>query len=113
MTDHVLAPAETICLGNIEVTAIPICHGRREIFAYKFQSAGRSLVYATDCSGIPDNSWQLMENADVLVIDALRHRPHPTHFSIEQALQAVEKLQPRRTYFTHIAHELDHSATNA
>ncbi|HVF10565.1 MAG TPA: MBL fold metallo-hydrolase [Abditibacteriaceae bacterium] len=113
MTDHVLEPAQTVLLGDICVTAIPIYHGQREIFAYKFQTGERSVVYATDCSGIPETSWELLHNADLLVLDALRHRPHPTHFSLEQALEATTRLQPQRAYFTHIAHDLDHAATNA
>ena len=54
-----------------------------------------------------------MENLDVLVLDALRHKPHPTHSNLEQSLALVERLKPRRAYFTHIAHELAHAATNA
>ncbi|MDQ3815545.1 MAG: MBL fold metallo-hydrolase, partial [Armatimonadota bacterium] len=113
MTDHLLEPRQTIVIGDIRIKAIPIYHGRREIFAYKFLCDGRSLVYATDCSGIPDESWGLLQNADVLILDALRHKPHPTHFSVAQALEAAEKLRPGRTWFTHMTHDLDHEATNA
>ena len=112
-TAHILAPRQSFAVGDIGVTAIPIRHGRREIFAYRFEGGERVLVYATDCSQIPDASWELMRGADVLVLDALRHHEHPAHFSVAQALEAVERLAPRRTFFTHIAHDLAHEATNA
>lgn len=113
VTGHLLHPGEKIAFGDIEVTSIPIRHGRRDIFAYRFQTGEKSIVYATDCSGIPDGSWDLMRDADVLVLDALRQQPHPGHFCVEEALAASGKLKPRRTLFTHIAHDLDHAATNA
>lgn len=99
--------------GNFKITPIPILHGQAEIFAYRFETPRSTLVYATDCSHIPEASYELMTGADVLILDALRHRPHPTHFSIEQALEAVRVLAPRRALFTHIAHDLDHDITNA
>jgi len=55
----------------------------------------------------------MLEHLDVLIIDALRHRPHPTHFTVAEALQVVDRIQPRRTYLTHICHDLPHQATNA
>ena len=112
-SDHLLEPRQSVQLGAFKVTAIPIMHGRREIFAYRFENDDKILVYATDCSHIPDASWELMEGADLLVLGALRHREHPTHFTLNQALEAVERLQPRRALFTHIAHDLDHESTNA
>jgi phosphoribosyl 1,2-cyclic phosphate phosphodiesterase len=105
---HVLAPRETVAVENLRVTAIPIMHYKRDIFAYRFESDTRALVYATDCSHIPDASWELMHGADVLVLGALRYKEHPAHFSVAQALDAVEKLKPRRAIFTHIAHDLEH-----
>jgi phosphoribosyl 1,2-cyclic phosphate phosphodiesterase len=71
------------------------------------------VAYCTDVSHIPDESWPLLEGLDVLILDALRDTPHPTHFSVGQSLEVVERVKPRRTYFTHISHWLDHEATNA
>ena len=73
----------------------------------------RNFAYLTDCSGIPDASWPLLEGLDTLAIDALRHRPHPTHFTVEQALGVLARLGPPRTWLTHICHDLPHAATNA
>jgi phosphoribosyl 1,2-cyclic phosphate phosphodiesterase len=96
-------------LGAINVQPVEIFHGDRPILGYRFGS----FAYLTDCSRIPDQSWPLLYGLDVLVLDALRHRPHPTHFSVSEAVAVVERLTPRRAYFTHICHDLPHEATNA
>jgi len=60
-------------------------------------------------SSIPPETYPMLQDLDVLVIDALRYRHHPTHMTVDQALQAVEQIKPRRTYFTHIAHDIQHA----
>lgn len=87
---------------------VPVLHGDLPVLGFRFGSA----AYVTDFSTIPQASLPLLENLDVLVLDALRHKPHPTHSNLEQSLALVERLRPRRAYFTHIAHELGHAATN-
>jgi phosphoribosyl 1,2-cyclic phosphate phosphodiesterase len=96
-------------LGGHQVVPVPLLHGRRPILGYRIGP----FAYCTDCSAIPDSSWPLLEGVDLLVLDALRDRPHPTHFSVGDALAVVERLRPRRTWFTHIAHDLPHAATCA
>lgn len=96
-------------LGRQEIVPVPILHGRRTILGFRLGG----LAYLTDCSAIPESSWPLLERLDVLILDALRHRPHPTHFTVAQALGAVERLKPGRTWLTHICHDLSHAATNA
>jgi len=88
---------------------VPALHGDLPVLGFRFGSA----AYVTDFSTIPEPSLPLLQGLDVLVLDALRHTPHPTHSSLEQSLALVERLKPRRAYFTHIAHELAHAATNA
>jgi phosphoribosyl 1,2-cyclic phosphate phosphodiesterase len=95
-------------VGNVRVQPVPLMHGSRPILGFRFGA----FAYLTDCSAIPDQSWPLLENLDVLVLDALRHRPHPTHFTVAEALEVVDRLKPSRTYFTHICHDLAHEATN-
>jgi phosphoribosyl 1,2-cyclic phosphate phosphodiesterase len=95
-------------VGRLRVVPVPLMHGSRPILGFRF---GR-VAYLTDCSRIPDESWPLLEGLDVLVLDALRHRPHPTHFTVAEALQVVDRLKPARAYFTHICHDLPHEATN-
>ena len=91
------------------VEPIPLLHGELPVLGFRF---GR-LAYCTDCSRIPDASWKLLADLDVLVLDGLRKRPHPTHFNLEQAVEAAGRIGARQTYFTHVAHELGHAETNA
>jgi phosphoribosyl 1,2-cyclic phosphate phosphodiesterase len=96
-------------VGGFAVTPIEIFHGSRPILGFRFGS----MAYLTDCNRIPDTSWPLLDGLDVLVLDALRHRPHPTHFTVAQALEVAQRVAPRQTYLTHICHDLPHAATNA
>jgi phosphoribosyl 1,2-cyclic phosphate phosphodiesterase len=91
------------------VRPIRLLHGKLPILGFRIND----FAYCTDVSRIPDESWGLLEGLDTLVIDALRDHPHPTHFSVGQALEAIERAKPRRAYFTHISHSLEYDATNA
>jgi phosphoribosyl 1,2-cyclic phosphate phosphodiesterase len=96
-------------LGGRQVLPIPYVHGRGEVYGYRIGD----IAYCPDCSGIPDQSRALLAGLDVLVLDAVRRRPHPTHFSLEQAIAEAQRIGARRTYFTHMAHKLGHAQTNA
>jgi phosphoribosyl 1,2-cyclic phosphate phosphodiesterase len=96
-------------LLGLTVRPIRLWHGQLPVLGFRVND----VAFCTDVSRIPDESWPLLEGLDTLVIDALRDRPHPTHFSVGQALEVVERVRPRRAYLTHIAHSLDHDATNA
>ncbi len=96
-------------LLGLEIEPLEVFHGRLPVLAFRIGS----FAYVTDTNHIPDEAMRQLEGLDVLVLDALRHKEHPTHFNVEQALAVVEKLQPRQTYLTHIAHDLEHHATNA
>lgn len=96
-------------IGGTGVQPVPLLHGARLILGFRFGS----FAYLTDCSRVPDEAWPLLEGLDVLILDALRHRPHPTHFTVAEALEVVDRLEPRQTYFTHVCHDLPHAATNA
>ncbi len=93
-------------LGH-EFVPVPILHGTRPILGYR---VGR-FAYLTDCSAIPADSLPLLRGLDVLVLGALRHRPHPTHFSLREATEAAGRIGARRTWFTHMCHDLGHAAT--
>ena len=112
VTPHILTPFQTIEFGSVAVTPLPIFHGQREIFAYEFAQNGRRIVYATDCSRIPDETMERMKGCDVFIVDALRHAAHPNHFSLAQAIEAAQIVAPKMgAYFTHITHDLEHEAT--
>lgn len=101
--------AGPFCLGRQEVTPIPVMHGARTILGLRFGG----FAYLTDCNAIPDASLPLLRDLDVLVLDALRERPHPTHFSLNEAIEAAASVGAKRTYFTHMCHDLPHAATCA
>jgi phosphoribosyl 1,2-cyclic phosphate phosphodiesterase len=88
---------------------IPVLHGDVEICGFRFGSA----AYLTDHSDIPESSLPRLQGLDILFLDALRHKPHPTHSTLENSLAIVDRLKPRRAFFTHISHDLAHEATNA
>jgi phosphoribosyl 1,2-cyclic phosphate phosphodiesterase len=96
-------------LGGVEIVPVPVMHGTRPILGFR---AG-TFAYLTDCNAIPDSSWPLLEGVETLILDALRDRPHSTHFSVSEALGAAERIGAHRTYFTHISHDLPHAATCA
>jgi phosphoribosyl 1,2-cyclic phosphate phosphodiesterase len=96
-------------LGALEIVPVPLLHGHRPILGFRIGE----FAYLTDCSRIPDESWPLLDGVRTVVLDALRDRPHPTHFSVAEALEAVARLSPERAYFTHICHDLPHAATCA
>lgn len=100
---------EPFPLLGVMVRPIRLLHGRLPVLGFR---VGK-VAFCTDVSFIPDESWPLLEGLDVLILDALREEPHATHFGIPQSLEVVERVRPRRTYFTHISHHLDHDATNA
>ena len=98
-------------LGGTTLTPLRVPHGDSWVNGYLFSRADRKLVaYLSDCSGVPDEVAAMIADVEVLVIDALRPKPHPTHLSVSQALEVAERVRAQQTYFTHIAHELPHSA---
>jgi phosphoribosyl 1,2-cyclic phosphate phosphodiesterase len=88
---------------------VTLIHGETQIYGYRFGSA----AYLTDHSEIPEYSMNRLEGLDILFLDALRHKPHPTHSTVKESLAIVERLKPKRAFFTHICHDLGHEATNA
>ena len=87
---------------------VPLVHGEMEVLGYRF---GRA-AYLTDFSRLADSSAALLEGLDDLILDALRDVPHPMHMTVEQSLALIDRLKPKRAWFTHIAHDLGHAATN-
>jgi phosphoribosyl 1,2-cyclic phosphate phosphodiesterase len=96
-------------LGGVDIVPVPLFHGELPILGFRIGE----FAYLTDCNRIPDASWPLLEGARVVILDALRDRPHSTHFSVAEALDVIARLKPERAYFTHICHDLPHAATNA
>ncbi len=92
---------------GVQFIPVPIKHGNAGIFGFRFGNA----AYLTDHSGIPPSSMEMLHGLDVLFLDALRHKPHPTHSTVQQSIETASALQPRRAFFTHICHDLPHVKT--
>jgi phosphoribosyl 1,2-cyclic phosphate phosphodiesterase len=87
---------------------VSVLHGDAEIIGFRFGSA----AYLTDFSEIPEASFAQLNGLDILFLDALRHKPHPTHSTVDNSLRIVDRVKPKRAFFTHICHDLPHKATN-
>jgi phosphoribosyl 1,2-cyclic phosphate phosphodiesterase len=98
-------------LGETLITPLPVPHGDSLVNGYLFSRADHKLVaYLSDCSSVPEAIVELISGVKVFIIDALRDKPHPTHLSVGQALEAATRVRPEATYFTHICHDLSQSA---
>ena len=98
-----------LSLFGIDILPIPVYHGETPVLGFRFNG----VAYVTDTNRIPPSSFDLLKDLDVLVLDALRPRPHITHFSIYQALEVVDRLRPKEAYFVHMTHHVEHEETNA
>ncbi|NND99402.1 MAG: MBL fold metallo-hydrolase [Pirellulaceae bacterium] len=99
---------ESLEVLGVEVTPIPMKHGPHfDVLGFRIGD----FAYCTDASEIPESSLDLLQGLKTFVVGALRHKPHPTHFSVAQALAVAQRLQPQQTLFTHICHDLDHQET--
>lgn len=120
---HTLHDLSPLMLYGLKVTPVRVLHGRLPILGFRFDLPGDGrgrdgsawflpMAYLTDVSAIPPESWGVLRGVRTLAIDALRHRHHPTHFTLDQAMSASERIGAERTYFIHIAHDLGHQETN-
>jgi phosphoribosyl 1,2-cyclic phosphate phosphodiesterase len=91
------------------VVPLRLRHGPFDVLGFRFGN----VAYCTDTNSIPDETWPLLEGLDVLVLDCLRHTPHPTHFSLSESLAVAARVGARRTLFVHMSHDLPHAATQA
>jgi phosphoribosyl 1,2-cyclic phosphate phosphodiesterase len=96
-------------IGGVTWTPVTLYHGEMPVLGFRVGN----LAYCTDVSRIPNESLGLLEGLDVLVLDALQYRPHSTHFSLDQAVEATRRIRPKQALFTHIAHALKHEVVNA
>jgi len=91
-------------LFGLEFQPIPVLHGSQSIYGFRFGPA----AYLTDHSDIPEASLERLRGLDVLFLDALRYKPHPTHSTVDRSIKTVETVAPRRAFFTHLSHDLAH-----
>lgn len=112
-------------LHGLRVTPLPLLHGRLPVLGYRFDVAERGLsgeprgdgvlplAYCTDVNSIPPETWPLLDGLEVLVLDALRKRKHPTHFTLDEAVRAAERIGAGATYFVHMNHEMVQAEVDA
>jgi phosphoribosyl 1,2-cyclic phosphate phosphodiesterase len=109
---HEIKGAFTI--GNLRVTPYRLPHGPRfTTLGLEFTDGSNHFAYFTDCSAVPPETCRAVRGIPLLILDALRHTPHPTHLNLKEALKVVKAIRPKRAFFTHLGHEFDYRATNA
>lgn len=96
-------------INGVEITPLPVLHGRTRVTGYRFGD----LAYITDAKEVPAETRSRLHGLDVLVLNALRDRPHPTHLSVSEAVEIVCEVKPRRALLVHLSHELSHEEATA
>jgi len=111
---HWHAWTEPVEMAGHRLTPVLLEHGALPALGVRVDAPdGASLAWCPDCCGIPAASMDRLRGLDVLFLDGLRHTPHPTHFTVAEAVEAIRRLAPRRAYLIHMAHDLDHAETEA
>jgi len=100
-----LIDVEPFVIGDIHFIPITLKHGKLDVLGFRIGN----FAFLTDTNFIPDENYTKLENLEILIIDALRFEPHPTHFTVDQAINEIRKIKPRNAYLTHLAHQIRHS----
>jgi Metal-dependent hydrolases of the beta-lactamase superfamily I len=97
-------PGRELTVAGVRIVPVQVTHGALPVLGWRFGDT----AYLTDCSGIPDESWPLLEGVRHLVLGALRVRPHSTHLNFPQAVEVIARIGPERTWLTHLCHDFTH-----
>jgi phosphoribosyl 1,2-cyclic phosphate phosphodiesterase len=100
-------------IGNVAVTPVPVHHGGADMIGYRLDGDGRSLAYVPDCLSMTAEAAAVFAGVDLMVLDALRHRPHVSHAHIKSSLEMLKRIGAKRSYLTHMCHDIDHDAVQA
>jgi phosphoribosyl 1,2-cyclic phosphate phosphodiesterase len=96
-------------VSGLKVTPIPVMHGGTEVTGFRISDGRSDFAFITDCNVIPDDSLNQMRGLELLIIDSLRYKPHPTHLHLEQTLAYISELKPRHALLTHISHDINYA----
>jgi len=102
-----IKPYKIFKVKNLKIIPLPVMHGKLQVMAFRIDD----FVYMTDVSKIPEKTYEYLKDVKILVLDALRIEEHPTHFNLSQAINEAKKIGAKKTFFTHIAHSLEHNKT--
>ncbi len=99
---------EPVGVGRVVVTPLPVWHGEDMVYGFRFDGDGKRLGYIPDCSRIPEDTSRLLIGMDAMILDGLRPQEHPTHFSIDQCVEHLERIGARQSFITHLTHNSEH-----
>lgn len=102
---------KTFRVGAVTVEPLPVVHGKAATYGYRLEWEGRSVGYVPDCKDMPASTLARFRGVHVMILDGLRHHPHPTHLTVDAAIALLETIGARHSYLTHICHDLDHEET--
>ncbi len=104
---------ESVSVGDVRITPLPVWHGKEMIYGFLVEGGGKRLGYIPDCSSIPDETFQHLENMDAMILDGLRPQKHPTHFSIGEAVEMLGRIGAKQSFITHLTHNSEHHELQA
>ncbi len=105
--------SQSVDLEECRVTPLPVTHGNDTIYGYLIEADEKRLAYIPDCNGIPETTFQRLENLDAIVLDGLRPKPHPTHFTISECVEQLERIKAKQSFITHLTHDSEHHELQA
>ena len=99
---------ETVSVGDAQITPLPVQHGQDLIYGFLVEGDNKQLAYIPDCNGIPDSTMKLLTDLDVMILDGLRPKPHPTHFTTDECMEQLKAIGAKQSFITHLTHNWDH-----
>lgn len=110
---NAVAPTDRVAVAELEVQPVEVPHGPMAIYGFIIRHAGKSVGYVPDCSDLDSIAIEQFQSVDVMILDALREAPHPTHLCFPQAIELLKQIGASQSYITHLCHDLEHEATQA